>query len=181
MSRTRFPNPAMVPPSIVNLDQWDGYAPQRERVLRFLADARVANPVVLAGDIHSTWCSDLKLNFDDPASPNVAVEFVATSISSDFPVEFDAPIKQANPIFNPHVRYFDGLKRGYLRCEIDRHVWRTDVRVVDTIDVRDAPVRTDVSFVVESGNPGHPAGVTPGRVVGVLSSGVRRRLAPWPS
>jgi alkaline phosphatase D len=154
MSRTRFPNPAMVPPSIVNLDQWDGYVPQRDRLLRFLADARIANPVVLAGDIHSTWFSDLKLNFDDPSSPIVAVEFVGTSISSDFPVAFDAPIKQANPVFNPHVRYFDGLKRGYLRCEVGRQAWRSDVRVVDTIDVRDAPVRTAVSFAVEAGRPG---------------------------
>ncbi len=154
MSRTRFPNPALVPPTIVNLDQWDGYAPQRDRLLRLLSTGRVANPVVLAGDIHSTWLSDLKLNFDDPASPTVAVEFVGTSMSSDFPVAFDAPIKAANPLVNPHVRYFDGLKRGYLRCDIDRAVWRTDVRVVDTIEVREAPVRTEASFVTEAGHPG---------------------------
>jgi hypothetical protein len=30
-------------------------------------------------------------------------------------------------------------------------VWRTDVRVVDSIGTRDAPVRTNASFVVESG------------------------------
>src|SRR6266542_3018931 len=154
MSRTRFPNPTGgLPPTIVNLDQWDGYQPQRERLLRLLAERRVANPVVLAGDIHSTWFSELKVNFDDPASPPVAVEFVGTSISSDFPVLFDGPIKAANPFLNPHVRFFDGLKRGYLRCEVDRRLWRTDVRVVDTIAVRTAPVRTDVSFVVESGRP----------------------------
>jgi alkaline phosphatase D len=154
MSRTRFPNPIPpgVPPTIVNLDQWDGYQPQRTRLLRLLADARVANPVFLAGDIHSTWVSELRPNFDDPASPSVAVEFVGTSISSDFPVAFDAPLKQFNPILNPHVRYFDGLKRGYLRCEITRAAWRTDLRVVDTIEVRDAPVRTDRSFLVEAGS-----------------------------
>ncbi|HET9144354.1 alkaline phosphatase D family protein, partial [Actinophytocola sp.] len=153
MSRTRFPNPAQVPPTIVNHDQWDGYQPQRERLLRFVSESRVANPVFLAGDIHSTWVSELKTNFDDPAAPNVAVEFVGTSMSSDFPVAFDAPIKQFNPLLNPHVRYFDGLKRGYLRCEVSRDSWRTDVRVVDTIEVRDAPTRTDRSFVVESGRP----------------------------
>jgi alkaline phosphatase D len=151
MSRTRFPNPVPPPLTIVNLDQWDGYQPQRTRLMELLSEARVANPVFLAGDIHSTWVSELKTNFDDPASPNVAVEFVGTSISSDFPVAFDAPIKQANPLFNPHVRYFDGLKRGYLRCEVGRDTWRTDLRVVDTIDVPDAPTRTDRSFVVESG------------------------------
>ncbi|WP_322753765.1 alkaline phosphatase D family protein [Frankia sp. Cas3] len=154
MSRTRFPNPTGVPPTIVDLDQWDGYAPARQRLLRLLADAHVANPVVLSGDIHSTWFSDLKVDFDDPASPTVAVEFVSTSISSSFPVAFDAPIKQVNPLLNPHVRYFNGLRRGYLRCEVTPGTWRTDVRVVDTIDVRDAPVRTDVSFAVQAGTPG---------------------------
>jgi alkaline phosphatase D len=152
MSRTRFPNPALVPPTIVNMDQWDGYQPARQRLLRLLADAHVANPVVLAGDIHSTWISELKVNFDDPAAPSVAAEFVGTSISSDFPAAFDAPIKAANPILNPHVRYFDGLKHGYLRCDVGRDVWRTDVRVVDTIATRDAPVHTNASFVVEAGS-----------------------------
>ncbi|WP_323374139.1 alkaline phosphatase D family protein [Plantactinospora alkalitolerans] len=155
MSRVRFPNPTgPVPPSVVNLDQWDGYLPQRDRLLRLLSDARVANPVVLAGDIHSTWISDLKLDFDDPASPTVATEFVGTSISSDFPAAFDAPIKQANPILNPHVRYFDGLGRGYLRCDVRPDSWRTDVRVVETIERRESPVRTSASFVVENGRPG---------------------------
>jgi len=151
MSRTLFPNPTLVPPTLANLDQWDGYAPQRTRLLQLLADAHIANPVVLAGDIHSSWFSELKLDFDRPDSPAVAVEFVSTSISSDFPVAFDAPIKAANPVLNPHVRYFDGLKRGYLRCDVSREAWRTDVRAVDTIAVRDAPVHTNASFVVPAG------------------------------
>ncbi|HEU5472523.1 MAG TPA: alkaline phosphatase D family protein [Actinophytocola sp.] len=152
-AHTRFPNPTQVPPTIVNLDQWDGYQPQRERLLRFIAEARVANPVFLAGDIHSTWVNEIKIDSDDPAAPNVAVEFVGTSISSDFPVAFDGPIKQFNPILNPHVRYFNGLKRGYLRCEITKSHWRTDVRVVDSIETRESPTSTEASFVVESGQP----------------------------
>ena len=112
----------------------------------------MANPVVLAGDIHSTWFSELKVDFDRPESPSVAVEFTATSVSSDFPIAFDGPIKAANPVLNPHVKYFDGLKRGYLRAVVDRHAWRTDVRTVDTIAVRNAPVSTSASFVVEAGS-----------------------------
>ncbi|MCS7481505.1 alkaline phosphatase D family protein [Umezawaea endophytica] len=154
MARTRLPNPIPphVPPTVVNLDQWDGYQPQRERLLRFVAEAGVVNPVFLAGDIHSTWVNELKTDFDDVAAAPVAAEFVGTSISSSFPVAFDGPIKAANPTLNPHVRYFDGLKHGYLRCEVDRDRWRTDVRVVDTIDVREAPVATAASFVVEAGS-----------------------------
>jgi alkaline phosphatase D len=153
MSRTQFPNPTGgVPPILANLDQWDGYAPQRTRLLQFLADARIANPIVLAGDIHSSWFSELKLDFDKPEQPSVAVEFTATSVSSDFPIAFDAPLKQVNPILNPHVKYFDGSKRGYLRCEVSKHSWRTDARTVDTIASRTVPTSTTASFVVEAGS-----------------------------
>jgi alkaline phosphatase D len=152
MSRIKFPNPTGgVPPIIANLDQWDGYAPQRTRLLQHLADAQVANPVVLAGDIHSSWFSELRTDFDRPELAPVAVEFTATSVSSDFPAAFDAPLKAVNPTLNPHVRYFDGSKRGYLRCVVDQEHWQTDARTVETIDVRRTPVTTTASYVVESG------------------------------
>ncbi|MFI5913197.1 alkaline phosphatase D family protein [Dactylosporangium sp. NPDC051541] len=152
MSRIKFPNPTGgVPPIIANLDQWDGYAPQRARLLQHLVDAKVRNPVILAGDIHSTWMSELRVDFDRPEQAPVAVEFTATSISSDFPIAFDAPLKALNPTLNPHVRYFDGSRRGYLRCTVDRHEWRTDARTVDTIDVRQTPVTTTASYAVAAG------------------------------
>ena len=139
MSQIRFPNfldSAHPLPPIANLDQWDGYDPARTRLLRFLAARKVPNPVVLAGDIHSSWFSDLRINRDDLTSKPVAVEFTATSISSDFPAAFDAPLKQANPALNPHVRYFDGSVRGYLRFDLDRERWLTQARTVASIAVR---------------------------------------------
>ncbi|WP_367325664.1 alkaline phosphatase [Streptomyces sp. HUAS ZL42] len=157
MSQIRFPNfldPTHPLPPIANLDQWDGYDPARTRLLRFLRDARVANPVVLAGDIHSSWFSDLRIDRDDLSSDPVAVEFTATSVSSDFPIAFDAPLKAYNPVLNPHVRFFDGSRRGYLRLNIDRHQWITDARTVDSIAVRQSPVTTTASWAVAAGEPG---------------------------
>jgi alkaline phosphatase D len=155
LSQLHFPDPTQSTPAVFgNMDQWDGYVPQRTRLLRFLEAARIRNPVVLAGDIHSTWFSDLKRDFDDPASPTVATEFVATSMSSDFPAAFDTALRQINPVFNPHVRYFQGVRHGYLRCELTRATWRTDERTADSIEVRESPTRTTASFVVESGRPG---------------------------
>lgn len=154
MSRIKFPNPTgnPVPPIVANLDQWDGYAPQRTRLLTHLAAARVPNAVILAGDIHSTWFSELRTDFDRPELKPVAVEFTATSVSSDFPIAFDAPLKALNPTFNPHVRYLDGSPRGYLRCSVTKSAWHTDVRTVETIDVRRTPVTTSAAYVVESGS-----------------------------
>ena len=93
----------------------------------------------------------LRTDFDRPELAPVAVEFTATSVSSDFPIAFDGPLKALNPTLNPHVRYFDGSRRGYLRCVVNRSAWHTDVRTVETIDVRETPVRTSASYAVEAG------------------------------
>jgi len=155
MSRTRFPNPTTVPlPFLSNLDQWDGYAPARARLLQFLADRRIGNPVVLSGDIHSTWMNDLVLNPDDPAAAVIASEFVSTSISSDFPIGFDAPIKATLATLNPKTRYFDGSRRGYLRMTVDRHHWLAEARTVASIATRTSPVSTTARFAVAAGTPG---------------------------
>ena len=157
MSQIRFPNfldAAHPLPPIANLDQWDGYDPARTRLLKFLAARKVPNPVVLAGDIHSSWFSDLRINRDDLTSKPVAVEFTATSISSDFPAAFDAPLKQANPTLNPHVRYFDGSVHGYLRFDINRERWLTQARTVASIATRQSPVTTTASWATVAGSPG---------------------------
>jgi alkaline phosphatase D len=154
MSRLRFgilPGPSQFQS---NLDQWDGYAPDRDRFLRFLDSSGIASAVVLAGDMHASWFSDLKLDFDDPASRVVASEYVGTSISSGFAPEDDAALKQANPVLNPHVRFFDGARRGYLRLDLDQQRLLVEQRSVDTITSRTAPVRTTAAFATEAGVPG---------------------------
>ena len=52
---------------------------------------------MIGGDIHSFWANDLKLDFDDPASPVVATEFVGTSISS-YPAPYDLFAKRCPTI-----------------------------------------------------------------------------------
>ena len=113
---------------------------------------------MISGDIHSSWFNDLHLEPTDPGSPVIGTEFCSTSISSDFPAQFDSVLKSWNPTNNPQVRYFDGSRHGYLRCELTDATFRTDARTVPTIAVRDAPTTTTASFVTESGAPGlHPA------------------------
>lgn len=63
-------------------------------------------------------------------------------------------MKQANPTLNPHVRYFDGSLRGYVRFEIDRERWLTQARTVASIAVRQSPVTTTASWATVAGSPG---------------------------
>ena len=131
-------------------DAWDGYPAARTRLLRHLHERRVANPVVLSGDIHSFWANALKLDFDDAASPAVATEFVGTSITSNGP-SFDR--FQGFLPDNPHIRFFDSRVRGYGTVELTAERLTARFRAIS--DRRDphATVATLRTFVVEDGRP----------------------------
>ena len=137
-----------------NRDQWDGYAANRQRILDFLAQRQPSNPVVITGDWHSSWVNDLKQNFDNPNSPTVGTEFVCSGISSG--ISWDEEVERALSE-NPHVKFFDGKFRGYVRCELTQQQWRSDIRVVENssqsgVPAANLPVRTLASFVVENGS-----------------------------
>jgi alkaline phosphatase D len=51
-----------------NMDQWDGYVAARNRISSFLAQRQPSNPIVITGDIHSSWVHNIKSNFDDAVS-----------------------------------------------------------------------------------------------------------------
>jgi alkaline phosphatase D len=139
--------------NVFNLDQWDGYVAARRRLLSHIDQSKPNNPVVITGDIHSSWVHDLKVDFSLPNSRTVATEFVGTSISSDFPTAFIAPVTAALP-GNPHTKYFEGAGRGYVRCQLTQEQWRSDYRLVDSITTPTSGIRTAASFVVENGKPG---------------------------
>lgn len=141
---------------VYNMDAWDGYQAQRQRILDFLAREKPANPVVLTGDIHSAWVAELRQDFLDPASPIVAVEFVCTSISSSFLDSF-IPIIEANlgpTSRNPHIRFFEGRHRGWTLCDVTPEQWRADFRIVENLRDPQSPVSTAGSWIVDAGAPG---------------------------
>jgi alkaline phosphatase D len=135
-------------------DAWDGFPAARNRLTEAWVEHQVSNPVVVTGDWHSTFVNDLKRDFDDPSSPVVASEFVGTSISSNGDGEVYGPYYGPMIGFNPHIRFFDGDRRGYMRCQVDRSQLQADLQVVTTVSRPDAPESTFASFVVEHGRPG---------------------------
>lgn len=135
-------------------DSWDGYPLARNRILSHIATRKIANPVVITGDWHSTFVNDLKLNFKNPKSPTVAAEFVTPSLTSNGDASVYGPYYGPKIPENPHIKFFDGDRRGYFRVNLNRERWQTDLRIVTTVSRPDAPVYTLASFVVENGRPG---------------------------
>jgi alkaline phosphatase D len=97
--------------------------------------------------------ADLKADFADPSSQTVGTEFVGPSGTSQFPPMFLEPLTEALPD-NPHVRFFDGRRNGYVRCSVDHKAWRSDYRVVSSVLEPAADIETMASFAVENGRPG---------------------------
>jgi len=142
------------PEATFAMDKWDGYHHARQRLFRFLNARRPSNPVTIAGDAHLSLVSDLKLDFNNPRSPIVAAEFSGTAISSGGATpEAAARIQQA-VAEQPHIRYYEGVKRGYVRCTVEPGLWRTDLRAVASIAQPESTIETDASFVVEASRPG---------------------------
>lgn len=135
-----------------SMDQWPGYEFERRRVLRHFHDAKIKNPVVITGDIHTNWANELIADFDQLDSQSVATEFVGTSITSGGNGTPTPKTTDELYVENPFVKFFNN-ERGYVRCEITPQQWHTDYRTVEKVDVPDAKLNTRASFVVESGRP----------------------------
>ncbi len=126
-------------------DGWDGYPATRDRLLAAMQATKVKNPVMLGGDIHSYWATELKTA---PDGPTIATEFVGTSITSDNPPhdEFAALLPE-----NPHVKYFNARSHGYATVTLRPDHMETQFQAISDRADRNATVATEKRFVVEAG------------------------------
>lgn len=84
----------------------------------------------------------------------MATEFVGTSVSTNGDDIVYGPYYGPMIRFNPHIKYFDGDRRGYQRHRLTRDEWRTDLVMVDTVTRPTSPASVLGSWVVEDGRPG---------------------------
>jgi len=116
-----------------------------------MAATRLANPVVIGGDVHMHWVADLKPDFDAEKSPVVASEFCGTSITSQ-----GAAQKQVDALLpeNPHMKYARSDHRGYVRASIAGGRFTAEMIGLETVKKPEARAEVLARFVVEDGRPG---------------------------
>ncbi len=115
-----------------NLDAWDGYPAERER-LYHLIKASGARVVVTSGDSHTAWANDLH----DAAGRQVAVELGVTSVTS--PTRFldawlpDLQLAKTLAEQNPEIVAADDAYNGYVRLTLTSDTMTGEWMSVDTI------------------------------------------------
>lgn len=120
-----------------NLDAWDGYTVVRETVFgmaRFLDK----NLVVLAGDTHNAWASDLQ----DMHGNAVGVEYAVASVSSPgleeyFPTESPLAVAAGLEALIGPLRYANTGDRGYMVVTATAEECRCDWHYVSTVKSTD--------------------------------------------
>jgi alkaline phosphatase D len=132
-------------------DAWNGYPAARARLVDFLAERRIANPVILSGDIHAFLVNDVNRRADDPASPIVATELVTTSISSAAPPQRNFDLWRSE---NGNVRLARSEHRGYLAITVRPERLHADLVAVDDVTKAESATHVLAAFDVENGKPG---------------------------
>jgi alkaline phosphatase D len=110
--------------SLFNADSWDGFEPERERIMATVRDAPVENFVALTGDLHTAVAGYLHRIYDDDRGrpdKRLGVEFVAPAISSNNLMELLGSdsreltrlLERLTQRRNPHVDFFDSHNWGY--------------------------------------------------------------------
>lgn len=145
--------------TIRNPDQWDGYAPCRERLFEVLRDRDIRNNVVLTGDIHSSWCNELCSNpWATSATANearaVGVEFVGPAVSSPGLRDQAQAVTDAKRVRSnsPHIKYVEMHKRGYAILDVTRERAQCEFYHLPTVSARDSRQELAAVYASEAGS-----------------------------
>lgn len=115
-----------------NYDAWDGYVANRNRTFRTLYDNNITNNIMLAGDSHASWVSDLvwldssSSGKYDPVTGrgSIGVEFAGSAVTSPSPLGQNTTMKNTESYtklltsVNPELQWTDLYYRGYYELSI---------------------------------------------------------------
>jgi alkaline phosphatase D len=135
------------------MDKWDGYPHSRQRLFSRLIEARTPNPIVLSGDTHVHFGSDLAMDFRNANARIVGTELTNSSISSGGDGSEMADYWDRMKAENPHLKFHSG-RRGYIACTASPDEMRADFMVVDRVSEPECAARRAGSLVVEAGRTG---------------------------
>jgi len=113
----------------LDYDAWDGYQANRNRTFQTLYENNIGNNIMISGDSHANWVSDLVWLDNHPYDPvtgngSIGVEFAGTAVSSPSPYGQNISIAKANNASNALVNYNRELQwseiyyRGYFELQI---------------------------------------------------------------
>ena len=145
----------------LDYDAWDGYRANRNRTLSHLTENNIGNNIVLAGDSHASWVSDVVWQdhgYDAKTGAGaLGVEFSGSAVSSPCPYGQNITIHSANnysnwlEAHNPELHWNDLYYRGYFELHINYDEVVANFFGLPTIVTRNPYEISLANFTVKSG------------------------------
>ena len=134
-----------------NTDQWDGYPKEREKFFEIIKNSQ--SNLILAGDSHNSWISNLRDNNDK----FVGVEIGAPSISSqNFVDTFGEMTTEIDKSFvesNEDLVWTNGINKGYVELEVSFNFVDVHFHYVSTVKSQKYEKLQTKSFRVNHAQP----------------------------
>lgn len=153
-----------------NVDAWDGYTADRQKLLGHIQGNEIPNVVFLTGDIHTSWANEVPIDDNTyPLSSPVAVEMVGPSITSDNADEITGSparttsllLEQEVKADNPWVKYVELDSHGYSVVDVTKERLNVDWFFISDRTDPDATEQFAASFKTEAGTSMVTAGDGP--------------------
>ena len=134
-----------------NTDQWDGYPNEREQFYRNIETSQ--SSVVLAGDSHDSWLSNLYDNSDN----FVGIEIGAPSVSSPNSIDtFGERISIVEDAFiqeNRDLKWSNGKNKGYVQLTISNEKIDAKYHYVSTVKSKKYEALQPIEFTINHNQP----------------------------
>jgi alkaline phosphatase D len=113
----------------LDYDAWDGYQANRNRTYQTLYNNNITNNIMISGDSHANWVSDLVWLDHSPYDPStgagsIGVEFAGTAVSSPSPagqnISLAASVQDSQWLVgaNRELQWSELYYRGYYELHI---------------------------------------------------------------
>ncbi|OQN96212.1 hypothetical protein B0A48_17719 [Cryoendolithus antarcticus] len=145
----------------LDYDAWDGYQSNRNRTLNYLAENNIGNNIVISGDSHANWVSDLvwldhaAYNASTGGAGTLGAEFAGTAVSSPCPYGQNITINNANNASrwltgaNPELQWSEIYYRGYFEMHFTYEEMTANYFGLPTIVTRNPYEISTANFTVK--------------------------------
>ncbi len=146
----------------LDYDAWDGYQANRNRTFQTLYANNISNNIMISGDSHANWVSDLVWLDNHPydmatGAGSIGVEFAGTAVSSPSPYGQNITLANANNASNfliganRELQWSEIYYRGYFELQVSQSCVTANYFGLPTIVNRNPNEISLANFTVLSG------------------------------
>ncbi|EKM77137.1 hypothetical protein AGABI1DRAFT_43799, partial [Agaricus bisporus var. burnettii JB137-S8] len=168
----------------IPVDAWDSYRANRNRILDQLYKERIDNAVILSGDSHANWVSDLA-HINDTKTYNqftgkgaVGVEFAGTGVTSTSGSFVPGTVQSAANVSagfvgeNIDLQWSEGFFRGFFSLDVTPEHLSATYYSMRNVTFRNSDGFVSAKFSVKAGDNHLTRPVADGKVLsGALKNG----------